>query len=1417
MNENDYQVAFNTNITNHGGAFTLNGTDDPAHPDYISDTIQSFLRQLPGQQWQMTAATVSQVDGVVRVRGQVTTSWPVMGMAGVMVSLEDAQATLTVVAQQAFAVQVRVSGLLTIGQEQLATIVEHTAVGKWLIYPAVSSSLTLPDLLALFGNSRVASYIPDDVEAFLQITVTQLHITHVPNQAGSTQVQFRVESAQQLPIWPGHLVLHNLYVETGLGYAVGSTLPTFMSRIGGMARIGSHDYEVVTHASALGIRRLYVSPRFGSLLPSLSTLAHFLGGPALVSASERGLQALQIETTDMVEVVLHFNLAQQTVDSIHMHVRLLWAGVKLNVSMHLPTFRLSGVMAADSRIDLKRVVSYVLGDAPGFPEVEVTGLGFSAAPTEGTYSVSAQLATGWRFYLSDELTGAYLALEQVDVWLAKTDEGVRGSLSARLTVAGIPVNLLASHGGDGDGWQLRGRGGGPEPVPIGNLFTALSGLFGEIIAPEMITGLTISQLEVSFNTLSRHFTFSCDSHFTIDDTAVAITVTLNIIQQTDGVYHKRFAGHITVGYDVYDLIFSSDPNRQQFLAAYHNANGYSTNIREEVVALVSPTAAVLVPPHLTITLEDGLLAWLKEGQSRKYLLSLDIGSGINLADLPLIGSAFRARQNYKLALRLLYASQAMSQADLTSLNMIVPETRPRLPANALASGLDLVPQLQLGDFVADLSLPIGLNQDANTPEAPPVVVDPNQAAAHDEAIRWYALHKAVGPILFERVGMQYKAGEAWLYVDAALTSPTMTISLDGLVIHSPLTRLDPQIDLRGLGIAYANGPVTMGGGFLQMGDGAYEGTAVIQTAEFTLSALGAYAKHNGHPSLFVYAFLDEPLGGPSFFFVTGVAAGFGYNRVLMIPPIEQIAQFPLVTEAIQGSGVAHDLTGELEKLHTFIPPAVGQEFLAVGLTFTTFNLINSFALLTISAGSQFEIDILGLSTAVVPTPEAGKSVSPLAQAQMALKVSFVPDEGFLGVRAQLTPNSYILSRHCRLTGGFAFYSWFSGPYGGDFVQTLGGYHPAFRVPAHYPRVPRLGFNWRISGHITIKGQAYYALTAAALMAGGRLEALWHSGGLRAWFVIGADFLISWKPYHYDARVYVNVGVSYTFRIHLGFATIHKTLSAHIGADLHLWGPEFSGRAHVHLWFVSFTVHFGAHAWQRPQPIDWFTFKSSFLPADDTICRLSLKEGLLKEGEAVDWIVNPKSFTVTVESVIPTKTAAHDTTPITHPGNVDWGIAPMARPAGAVATHLTVIIQREGTLLAGEAFDYRPILKKVPTGLWGQTLTPVLNGPHYIDEALTGFEMTPQAEPVPGITHDIDQRRLQYETTVETAVYQWQPYLTLTPETQPQRQTIRDGLVSQATNQKRQRLLDALGVDAPIDLKAAVADDFLITPQIARIA
>src|SRR6185312_8089540 len=96
---------------------------------------------------------------------------------------------------------------------------------------------------------------------------------------------------------------------------------------------------------------------------------------------------------------------------------------------------------------------------------------------------------------------------------------------------------------------------------------------------------------------------------------------------------------------------------------------------------------------------------------------------------------------------------------------------------------------------------------------------------------------------------------------------------------------------------------------------------------------------------------------------------------------------------------------------------------------------------TIAVGDGLDVNILGLARAGLPNPAA-----PVVQLELALQARFSTREGVLSIRAQLTDNSWLFSPACRLTGGFAFVIWFRT---GEFVISIGGFHPRFARPAHY--------------------------------------------------------------------------------------------------------------------------------------------------------------------------------------------------------------------------------------------------------------------------------------------------------------------------------------------------------------------------------
>ncbi len=1102
-----------------------------------------------------------------------------------------------------------------------------------------------------------------------------------------------------------------------------------------------------------------------------------------------------------------------------------------------PDYRFSGGLSEGTRFSVSDFVHYFLGTRDDLPEVDINVFSFSAHLSSGAYSLHAAMEDDWKFYI-DRAANKYLALSEASFIIEKAGGDYTGTASATFNVSGIGFTIVAAYGGANLGWSFSGSTGQGQAIAIGALMQELAQTFGAINLPPSLAQLTVENLGVSFNTKSKDFTFTCEAKFPVDDKEADLLLFLDL-KNNNSVYAKKFSGHLQIGALQFDVRFSQDPAATIFLAAYsHPANQPQKIKVKELVANLSTAIADDIPSSLEIDLKDVLFAFDKAANTTKFIFGLDIGASVNLSNLPLVGKEFPPDQTVGVEdLQVLFATQNFSEKEVTDFNLLLPQDvtpLPIVPPQAtgntpapndpqrivLTAGLNIAAKLKLGTTPMPLSLPMSAAPPANLGANS----SPTTAAPPDNA-KWFNIQKAFGPVHFERVGVQYQSEKLWFLLDAALSAAGLTLSLDGLAVGSALKNFSPEFTLRGLGLDFKSGPLEIGGAFLRQTVTTatppyeqYSGAALIKTEVLTLSAIGSYAKLNNYYSLFLYAVLDYPLGGPAFFFVTGLSAGFGYNRGLQIPKLENVAQFPLVSEAVNGTSGPKNLEAELRGLQTYIPPAPGANFLAVGLKFTSFKMIDSFALLTVLFGDHFEIDVLGLSTLIVPTPEAAQVITPLAEVQMAVKASFIPAQGFLGISAQLTSASYLLSRACHLTGGFAFYSWFAGEHAGDFALTLGGYHPLYKVPAHYPQVPRVGFNWKIDDNLSLKGEAYYALTASALMAGGLLQALWQSDNIQAAFNANANFIIAWKPYFYDANVSVDIAVAVT--IHF-LGTHHIT--ADVGADLHLWGPDFAGEARIHLWIVSFTINFGASSAQL-KAIDWPTFQNSFLPKEESVCGITVQSGLVRkvgEDKTDLGVLNAKTLSLVTSSAIPAKEAYRASNKI---GGqyAAFGVAPMNVKANDVTTAKHTITIKRGADSVEDKFDFEPVKKNMPVGMWGENLKPDINGPQLVTDALAGFKITPKNQPAAGVTHPIARKVLEAELEPVDNVYGWENFPAFNArvfdadevtDERKRREALRASLANAAT--VRAQLLTALGVSSSVNISQAAAEVFVIAPQIEK--
>lgn len=779
-------------------------------------------------------------------------------------------------------------------------------------------------------------------------------------------------------------------------------------------------------------------------------------------------------------------------------------------------------------------------------------------------------------------------------------------------------------------------------------------------------------------------------------------------------------------------------------------------------------------------------------QKWQFYFGLIVGKPINLSNLPLINKVLSDDEKIEIKdLQVLIASAPLDpnkpadKAEMALINNLIEAGYPQIPQQGLPGTVALSANFDFGGFVFPLSIStpgktatppgiaapaansgtsVGNATGSNSGSIPP----PTQAA---DGATWFNIQKSFGPVNFEKIGVKYEDGVLWFLLNASLTAAGLEISVVGLAVGSPLKSFDPEFNIEGLGIQYANQAVTIGGAFLKMPVKPpitleFGGTATIQLTTFGISAIGAYAQFSGQTSMFVFASVNAPFGGPAFFFVTGFCGGFGYNSKLRIPGQNEVYQFPFVASLSDPNVLGNNPTPTevLQKVmggtNPWVTPSAGDVWLSAGIQFTTFEVVNSTALLVAEFGSKFLLALIGLSKARFPME--GPEV--YAYVELQLEVIFDPSDGVISMTAVLSPNSFILDKACHLTGGFAMVFWFGpSPYAGDFVITLGGYSPYFTPPDYYPQEPRLGFNWALDSTISITGGVYFALTPAAIMAGGSLNATYQSGNLKAWFTAYADIIIWYNPFHFIADIGINVGASY--KADLLFCS--KTFTVELGADLTLWGPATGGTATIHWFVISFTVKFGADQSNGLEKQTWSDF-IKVLPTPENVVKIVPLSGLLSgqapsadtgnalvpgmaaapvsSTEPAPWIVRADSFQFTTNSSIPISELYVDGNPNPVKKGSELNIKPMEATKLTSKKTLSIINKETGKNVLDSTWNIEFLSGNVPSALWGTGSNRKLpSGDYLIADQLAGFRIKVPSPSLGTGTGDINiQEDLQYD-------------------------------------------------------------------------
>ncbi|WP_438485438.1 DUF6603 domain-containing protein [Streptomyces sp. S186] len=752
------------------------------------------------------------------------------------------------------------------------------------------------------------------------------------------------------------------------------------------------------------------------------------------------------------------------------------------------------------------------------------------------------------------------------------------------------------------------------------------------------------------------------------------------------------------------------------------------------------------------------------------ILVVQVDPKISLTEIPLVGELVPPGFDFTITeAQLLYCTAKMTPTQLNTASGLLAEVKlplgglgEALAGKGLERGVNGRLRYQLGTLPPESALILlgkssqqfNQNLPANK-GAPPESVAPTPRPGSEQP----ATPRASGPLRLGGIRLALQGGRIEAAADVSLTVSGLTLTAMGLGLKiNPADPTDVGIDIRGigLGLALPAKGIALDGALLHTGafggdKEKYEGLALLTTPAVSVSLMGRYARtttnNTSLTSMFIFgsASAEGPTGGfgPPPFRVKGISLGGGYNTQVKLPRLDQVTSFPLVTGAQRlsdlGAGTPPDPAKALQALDAFIVPRRGENWFAAGLHWTTFEYADFKAVALVEFGDDLLVSLLGVGDFTFPKVRS-PGQDPVTLVEIAAEAQYSHRQGLMSLTAQLTSNSYVVTKECKPVGGLAACVWLApSPYAGDFVFSVGGYHPGFTKPARYPAVPRIGIDWAISNEVMLRAQAYATVTPHAFMLGGSLSVTYSSGALRAWLTAHLDTLIDWCSGTYDVSLGISMGVSASVKVLFA----HITVSVEVGVDVHMYGPPLGGTARVHLWFISFSLHFGSDG--PPQrAVAWKDFEKQLPPPQKslTLNAVSGRQPTPPGDDDTVWYVGTHGFTFASRSAVPATVLTLGEQgankpppenapeklyirPITDPSNR----APNG-PKGHVACHTVLVKQatrKSGVVTVGAEVDYgkweiEPVRESGPQALWGRGATGSAEGDGLVKDQYVGMEV-----------------------------------------------------------------------------------------------
>ncbi len=1020
---------------------------------------------------------------------------------------------------------------------------------------------------------------------------------------------------------------------------------------------------------------------------------------------------------------------------------------QLLTSISFPRLSIYAGLAEGETMDTTALTAWLKkhADLPDefFPSVTFHRLALKGKIRQKSFSFDLEAATNWEI--------GPLEVEKIQFQMSMTHDGANYQksfyLSADLKIDSVHIYLSAEYQ-TGEGFRFRGSSGQGEEIKVGQMLDSLIAKMGaeDHSLPDAIRKLTMRNLLVRFDT-KGNYEFSIVTALELEGKEFSLYVYLR--KSVEGENKKwEVVGSLYLGIGVeLAVAFSKDKDSTAVIGTLTPVEPLEFD-SERLIGFISPDKAKIVPFNVGISLRGLLLGMQSKSADtqpppktteKEYLFRLLFDLDFSMKDFPLVGEMLKDIRFTNG--QLLAADKNWEANDVAVLNDLIGLLGENAPApletpqqstatTGISRGISLSGTFQVSEA---LHFPLFLNfagsdsiteqqtgasggrlqgnsetqraeETGGTQKSSSDKESDNKQTATPDQRSQSKINKVFSAVKLKKVSLIFQKGRLGFKLTGGLSLAVLEFELIGLqvtvpqsVLNDPSDLNDIEFGLDGFGAAIQKGPMSIMGAFMHIEHPTkkekdkgetkeydeYAGVIQVQLTKLGLAGLGSYAKFKDadgeeHTSLFLFVALSFPIPVHPSLLITGMSLGFGLHRDAIAPKLEDVLTYPLVQMAVTPPPPM-DIEQILASMNQYFPVTTDQYFVVAGIKFKAFSLVDTLAMLLVKFGRSFEINLIGISSVFFPKA---------AFIELAWTARFVPDTGYLFIGGQLTNRSFLLIPEVRLTGGFAVAAWMKGIHAGDFVVSVGGYHPRFKVPSHYPKhIPRLGISFYLDP-VTIKGGVYFAITPECLMMGGFLDASLDEGWIEAHLKIHMDAIIHFEPFHYD----VVVGVDASVKATIGVGIFSKTFNLHLHIDCHIWGPEFSGTASLDVGPKTFEVEFGAGSSVRALPISWKAFKSKFLQSeentntykDSKVCTASISKGLLQkkihESKEI-YIVDPKQLEIEVKSLIPLTNGKT---------NSNLGIAPMDLRGSSFSSNQTVTISK-----AGESKNHFHFIDKTP--------------------------------------------------------------------------------------------------------------------------